>query len=316
MARKARQVIEYRVYELMLDFPVLLHSGDKWRISPVKSGRLHFHNCLEIGICHSDSGTLEVRDAPLTFRAGDVTVIPRHVPHTTYSSPQTASLWSFIFLDFRRLLSEMVKTQEDFELTSVSEQGFVYLLDQQQYPKAHFLIMTLLDELREQRNNYRITVKALSTALYFELLRIEHSKAAGASKPAANAKDGFVITPALNHINANYMTRIDIDELAAMCHLSTTHFRRLFLSIMGTSPLSFITTTRIDRAATLLRTTEDSIALVAEAVGFASASSFNRFFMRIVGVTPSDYRKLDAQNAENPEKRSILQLSGWVEPDP
>lgn len=55
MAKSKRAVTEYRSYYLPTHFPVLLLSGDYWKISDIPSGSLHFHNCLEIGICHSDS---------------------------------------------------------------------------------------------------------------------------------------------------------------------------------------------------------------------------------------------------------------------
>ncbi|MCR4756979.1 MAG: AraC family transcriptional regulator, partial [Butyrivibrio sp.] len=64
MSKPKKTVIEYRNYELPLNFPILLLTGDRWHISDVKSGKLHFHNCLEIGICHSDSGMIEFDNDP------------------------------------------------------------------------------------------------------------------------------------------------------------------------------------------------------------------------------------------------------------
>lgn len=97
MPRKKKPVIEYRHYSLPIHFPVLLLSGDRWRISDIKSEHLHFHNHLEIGICYSDSGIMEIKGEAVPFKAGDVTFLPRYLPHTTYSSPDTASLWSYLF---------------------------------------------------------------------------------------------------------------------------------------------------------------------------------------------------------------------------
>lgn len=61
MSRPPRTVIEYRNYELPADFPIQMLSGENWRISDVPSGVLHFHNCLEIGLCESDGGFLGFR---------------------------------------------------------------------------------------------------------------------------------------------------------------------------------------------------------------------------------------------------------------
>ena len=46
MARQKSGVAEYRNYYLPYDFPVLLLSGEHWKISSVPSKNLHFHNCL------------------------------------------------------------------------------------------------------------------------------------------------------------------------------------------------------------------------------------------------------------------------------
>lgn len=91
MSRPPRTVIEYRNYELPADFPIQMLSGENWRISDVPSGVLHFHNCLEIGLCESDGGFLGFRGEQRAFRAGDVTIISGDVPHTTWSDPGTAS---------------------------------------------------------------------------------------------------------------------------------------------------------------------------------------------------------------------------------
>lgn len=316
MTKKVRPVIEYRVYELALDFPVLLLDGDTWRISNVKSNRLHFHNCLEIGICHSDSGILQVQDEPLHYQAGDVTCIPQHIPHTTYSSPGTTSLWSYIFVDLRELLRDLIHTQENFEMTSFSLHHYEFLFGEQRYPKVHFLVHCILSELREEKTNYQMTVKALFITLFYEYLRIFSLKALEDTREPTKNRNPLLITPALNYINTNYMNRITIDDLSEMCHLSTTHFRRQFNTIMGTSPLNFINTTRIDRAATLLLTTQQAVLSIAEAVGFSSVSSFNRYFSRIVGLTPREYRNRHLQGAMTTKRHRILQYSGWVVPDP
>ncbi len=310
MARRPRQIIEYRLYELPLHFPVVLLDGDIWRISDLKSDRLHFHNCLEIGICHSDSGILMLREEPLAFRGGDVTLIPRHVPHTTYSTKGTQSLWSYIFVDISELLSDMITLPDDLNKPG---QTFQCLLNRTTHPKIHFLINCILDELRGEKPGYQNVVKGLFIALYYEFLRIKDEKSD--PKPTQAKKDTLAITPALAFIDENYMNKITIDELSDMCHLSATHFRRLFLSIMGTSPLAFINATRIDRACILLKTTEEPILEIAEEVGFTSLSSFNRAFTAIMKTSPRNYRNADSMDTLKPHHKYILKYSGWVEPD-
>ena len=59
MSKPKNTVMEYRNYYLPGDFPVLVLTGGHWKISDIPSSRLHFHNCLEIGLCHSHSGTMK-----------------------------------------------------------------------------------------------------------------------------------------------------------------------------------------------------------------------------------------------------------------
>ena len=313
MARRARQVIEYRVYELNTEFPALLLDGEQWHISDVKSKRLHFHNCLEIGVCHTNSGTLLVRDEPLTFRAGDVTLLPRHIPHTTYSSRGMTSLWSYLFVDLRELLSEALHTEEDFELSTFSPHSFMHLFKGEEYPKIRFLASSIIDELKTQQAHYQESVKGLLVSLFFEFTRT--LKASAGTIPVKKHKDTLVLTPALNYINENYMRKLPVDALAEMCHLSTTHFRRLFFSIMGSNPHTFINQTRVSRACTMLQTTDDAILSIAETVGFVSVSSFNRCFQQMIGVTPRQYRNPERQGGKPKRPQSIVQYRGWQAPD-
>ena len=100
MARPSKNIIEYRIYELEPDKPFLCLSGEEWRISDVLSDRLHFHNCLEIGYCLSDSGFLGFEnDVTVPFAARDIFLIPRFVPHTTCSAPGCRSRWDYLFVD-------------------------------------------------------------------------------------------------------------------------------------------------------------------------------------------------------------------------
>ena len=68
MGRHSKTVIEYRSYEFPPHFPLRVIAGEEWRISDVPSGVLHFHNCLEIGICESDSGKMNFSGKVVPFR--------------------------------------------------------------------------------------------------------------------------------------------------------------------------------------------------------------------------------------------------------
>ncbi|CAM3817699.1 helix-turn-helix domain-containing protein [Marinicrinis lubricantis] len=314
MPRKKKPVIEYRHYSLPSQFPVLLLDGERWRISEIKSDHLHFHNCLEIGICHSDSGFIEVEGTPIPFKAGDVTCIPRYLPHTTYSSPHTASLWSYIFFSPEELFNHLFRSSDDnFERPLPNMKASSCILGKDKHPKVYMLASAIVDELKQQKPYYQESAHGLLLSLYIELLRIYSKKEERMDqKTDHKLGDTLVISPVLEYIYNNYMAPISIDDLADLCHLSTTHFRRKFREIMGASPLDFVYSTRIDEACKLLRSTEDSILSISEKVGFQSVSSFNRCFAKLMGTSPRAWRKKALQSETQSAKPAILEFSGWL----
>lgn len=183
MAKKARNIVtEYRSYYLPMHFPVLLLSGDYWKISDIPSGRLHFHNCLEIGVCHSDSGTMEFYGEPLTFHEGDVTIIPKNVPHTTYSTPGTESHWSYLYFDPEELFKGILPgAWKNIDLSVYAFRGYKHILSREEYPGVYYLMQNIIRELEEQRPSYQISAKGLILSLYIELYRIQSMETASDS---------------------------------------------------------------------------------------------------------------------------------------
>ena len=309
MGRPRKAVVEYRIYDLPQQFPIILLDGKNWHISDVKNKRLHFHNCFEIGVCHTDSGTMVFENAELYFRAGDVTCIPKHIVHTTYSSKGTKSLWSYLFLDFHRLLGDAALPQGIFENDHSHGMDFYHLFSRGKSPRIYSYAISVVEELRDKKPGYEMVVRSLLHALYYELLRLRASENL---KGVTGASNVHSLAPALNHIGDNYASRLNIDALAKMCNFSTTHFRRVFLSVMGYTPHYFINKLRIDNACELLLTTSDSILFISETVGFSSISSFNRCFLQTMGVSPRTYRNARGMD-EMPKSRCILPYSGWTQ---
>jgi AraC-like DNA-binding protein len=80
---------------------------------------------------------------------------------------------------------------------------------------------------------------------------------------------------------------------------------------MGTAPLDFLSSTRIEEACKQLKSSDDSILSISEQVGFHSISSFNRCFSKLMGSSPKEWRK-GAQSEAQSAKASILEFTGWV----
>ena len=90
--------------------------------------------------------------------------------------------------------------------------------------------------------------------------------------------------------DARYAEPLGVEEMAAAAGLSRAHFSREFRRAFGESPHSYLLTRRLERAASLLRTTDHSVAEICLDVGLTSIGSFTTSFKRTFGRTPTAYR--------------------------
>ncbi len=304
--RPPREVMECRDYLLPPEFPVIVLTGEEWRISDRRSPVLHFHNHMEIGVCHSDSGVVGFRDRDVPFKAGDVTVIAAGTPHTTCSAPGTASKWSYVMVDPIRLIDPTTSVTEPpvAELYNGVLYNFRAIVTAEQDPLLGMLVNEVVREMTEKRTNYRRSVRALlDTVLNRLSRRAEDGDTDRNEKP-------FHISPALRYVDQHYMEDIRVDDLAAECKMSTSYFRRVFTETMGLGPLEYLNKTRIIRACTILKMSDSSVLDVCEAVGFRSLSSFNRHFSAIMGQPPTAWRS--KVHADMPV--TLRKYTGWAVP--
>jgi transcriptional regulator GlxA family with amidase domain len=108
---------------------------------------------------------------------------------------------------------------------------------------------------------------------------------------------GMAFVPPARHLlrakdlaDARYSEPLDVVDLAAAAGLSRAHFSREFRRTFGVSPHAYLLTRRLERAAALLRTTDNSVNDVCLAVGLVSVGSFTSSFTRAFGESPTAYR--------------------------
>ena len=90
--------------------------------------------------------------------------------------------------------------------------------------------------------------------------------------------------------DSRYFEPLDVAELAAAAGLSRAHFSREFRKAFGVSPHAYLLTRRLERAASLLRYTDRSVADICLDVGLTSVGSFTSSFTRTYCMSPTAYR--------------------------
>jgi len=93
-----------------------------------------------------------------------------------------------------------------------------------------------------------------------------------------------------DYIEAHLDDRLTLTELAGVACLSPYHFSRSFKQARGVGLHHYVMQRRLERAKTLMRRTNEPLALIAQEVGFADQSHLNSAFRREIGVTPGRFR--------------------------
>ncbi|MDI3563938.1 helix-turn-helix domain-containing protein [Bradyrhizobium sp. Arg816] len=199
--------------------------------------------------------------------------------------------------------------------------------------RQSLVVAVHLNPAAEEANDFRLT--ELRPALYFEneplratLLKIQavverssieeasyaevlgmvllHELRAAMGARAVLPRTRGGLSPKAMHrvdeyIDANFARNISLSELSVLVDLSRFHFARAFKQATGTSAYQFILTHRVERAKEMLSRQDLSIDQVARAVGFKSPLQLGRAFRRLLGITPSAFRRqLSTKRPEDP----------------
>lgn len=83
---------------------------------------------------------------------------------------------------------------------------------------------------------------------------------------------------------------LSLSRMAEITYFNPTYLSRLFHQVMGETLSDYVSGARIRRANQLLRDSGNRISDVSEAVGFSSSANFSRFYRKMTGSSPQEYR--------------------------
>jgi len=96
----------------------------------------------------------------------------------------------------------------------------------------------------------------------------------------------------VRYMAANLDRPLTLAQLAAIASWSPTHYSMAFRRQLNLSPIEYLLRLKIQRACERLRTTDASIASIAQDIGYDDPFYFSRLFRRRVGASPRAYRKI------------------------
>jgi YesN/AraC family two-component response regulator len=132
-------------------------------------------------------------------------------------------------------------------------------------------------------NRYR-NIKSIVYAVFTEYMKTipQHS----------TDLNNIALTKLLVYLNEHYTEDISLSDVAQSLGYNKTYLSRCMHAIPGVNFRKLINSLRVDRAKTLLSTTDFKILDIALECGYSNDRTMQRTFIEITGTTPQKYRKL------------------------
>src|SRR6266404_2564947 len=134
-------------------------------------------------------------------------------------------------------------------------------------------------------------ISCLYEALFVYAIRAYANSSAAPPKGWLAAMSDKHLSKAIQAMHGGLDGRWSVASLAREASMSRSAFALKFRSVLGQTPLEYLTQWRMYRAGAMIRSNNMSLFEVASAVGYGSESSFSRVFRREMGVAPREYRR-------------------------
>ena len=88
----------------------------------------------------------------------------------------------------------------------------------------------------------------------------------------------------------HYAEKISLEAIASNMYLSPIYISKLFKEEMGDSPINYLISIRLKKAASLLKDSNLTITEISSLTGYENTYYFSRLFKKKYGVSPKEFR--------------------------
>lgn len=252
---------------------------------------IHWHNELEICLPRSGRAVYQIYQSQLVVQPGQALLINSNVPHSCRPAGAERALYSSIIVQPAFLYGALGTDIERLYFRPFLHNHAVpSLLLSEDRPEGQQVIALLrrVDALFHDRPPYyQLELKGLLCQVFALFL---------AAQPAdtpfiPQRRDELErLDQMLRYLHAHDTAPLSLQALADAVHLSRESCCRHFRKMTGQTISQYLEDYRVNESLTLLQSGQLSIAQIAEATGFSSASRFSQAFRQRIGCNPSAYR--------------------------
>lgn len=271
-----------------------------------------YKNVARFHICLSGSFWLSAEGQnPIKVNPGEIILIPYGQSHTLKDDIESEALELDVVIDRAEYKAgELLKfgggqgqcTQlvcGHFEFEDENSHPFLKsfpnVIHVKKSGKHHFSwLSSALDFIDYESNNREpgasLVINKLSEVAFVQSLR-SYMRENSVNTLFLSALNDKYIRKSIEEIHANPGKKWKLEELAKAAGLSRTIYAERFNKLTGVTPMNYVTQWRMEKAKHLLKNETLSVDEIAQQVGYTASESFQKTFKKIIGSTPSAYRK-------------------------
>jgi AraC-like DNA-binding protein len=270
--------------------------------------RMNRHGYFEILYLCSGSAECRIQDRLLPINEGDLVVIGSTLYHRIESHSSSPTTIAALFFepdlircdggsDSAEYLTPFLLQDSDFPHIVPGETGVPrQVLD---------LMLRIRSELPASSTRARLAIRTYLKMILILLVN-QYAPYAGTVQIYQRQQRALDrLRPLFQYLGENCEDMIQVGKAARICAMSESHFMSFFKQVTGLSFMKYLNHYRVARAQSLLTGTDESLASIGQKVGFCDQSYFGIVFRKIVGTTPTNYRRRFRN--ENPANRVQVQ---------
>ena len=270
------------------DFPIAVE-----RREPQAPFPSHRHEFSEIVFITGGKGLHVVGSESWQLTAGDVFVI---------GGPQTHAYQNLENLRLINVLFQSDKLRvEKPDLASLPGYHALFTLEpawrrRHQFqsrlhlsPRDLDAVLALVEQLEAELRERPPACGFMATALFMQIVG-QLSRFYGRSRNPST-RHLLRLATTITQLEKRLHEPVKLNNLASQAGMSPRSFIRAFRAATGQSPIAYLIQLRINRAAALLRTTNQTITEIAFQAGFNDSNYFSRQFVKLLGCSPRQYRR-------------------------
>lgn len=252
----------------------------------------HWHNEHEIIYIHEGSATFRIGENSWVLGPGDVLIVNSREIHGAHSAGVDGLLWHAVVFDMSLLASENGdECDAEYVIPICHNQlklASYHSVNDLNASELSHNVLEIINLFEVQPPGFRLKIKGL-------LFNILYTMALNGSIQL-NTMDEFqfreerLMQEVMCYIGEHIDSSISLEELASITRMSKYHFCRWFKKYTEMRLVQYINSTRIHRAASLLKAGE-KISEAAYQVGIDDLTYFSRVFKKYMQVSPTTYRR-------------------------